>query len=70
MLRCKAVLPEGSYTRTLKGGVHGAYSEIRHSFPALGTYFVSVRVTSQREGEEKDLFTQVANLDRARIVVE
>ena len=35
-----------------------------------GTYFVSARCTSQRNGDPDELFTQIQNLDRVRIIVE
>lgn len=41
-----------------------------HVFETPGTYFVSVRVKSQRNGDKNDLFTQVKNIDRVRVVVE
>lgn len=41
-----------------------------HVFEKPGTYFVSVRVKSQRNGDKNDLFTQVKNIDRVRVVVE
>lgn len=61
---------EGRFTRTEKDSIHGAVSEITHHFDIPGTYFVSVRVTSQRDGKADEAFTQVSNLDRARIIVE
>ena len=61
---------EGSFTRTEEGGISGAVSEMKHSFEAPGTYFVSVRITSQRQGDAADPFTQVRNLDRVRVIVE
>lgn len=61
---------EGSFIPTRKDGVHGAVSELTHRFDQPGTYFVSARVTSQRNGDASDIFTQVKNLDRVRIIVE
>ena len=61
---------EGTFTRTEKEGIHGAESEVTHTFDAPGTYFVSARITSNRRGDASDLFTQMKNLDRVRIVVE
>ncbi|MBQ9643136.1 MAG: hypothetical protein IJV26_03745, partial [Lachnospiraceae bacterium] len=67
----KDIFPvEGSFTRTQKDGISGAVSEMVHSFEKPGTYFVSARVSSQRNGDEKDLFTQILNLDRVRVIVE
>ena len=39
------------------------------SFDAPGTYFVTVRVTAQREGDPATPFARVPNLARARVVV-
>jgi hypothetical protein len=39
------------------------------SFTEPGTYFVTVRVTAQREDDPTTPFARVANLARARIVV-
>ena len=61
---------EGSFTVSEKNGLHTAVSEITHHFDVPGTYFASVRITSQRENRADDPFTQVKNLDRVRIIVE
>ncbi len=61
---------KGSFARTLADGVHGAVSEITHHYDEPGTHFVSVRIASQRNGDETDIFTQVKNLDRVRVIVE
>ena len=53
-----------------EGGVKGAFAEVVHSFEKPGTYFVSARVSSQRQGRADDIFTQVLNLDRVRVIVE
>lgn len=45
-------------------------AKAEHRFEKTGTYFVVVRVRSQREGKKDDLFTQVRNIDRVRVVVE
>lgn len=45
-------------------------STIEHTFEKPGTYFVVVRVKSQRDGDKSEPFTQVKNLDRVRVVVE
>lgn len=57
---------EGSFESTEKGAV----SELRHSYDKPGTYFAAVRVTAQRKGDASDVFTQIKNLDRVRIIVE
>jgi hypothetical protein len=40
-----------------------------HSFTKPGTYFVTVRITADRDGNAKDPYHQVQNLARARVVV-
>ncbi|BCW62888.1 PKD domain-containing protein [Arthrobacter sp. StoSoilB22] len=40
-----------------------------HTFSSAGTYFPSIRVGSQREGDAADEFSTVQNLDRVRVVV-
>ena len=60
----------GVFTRTLENGIHGAVSTITHVYEKPGTYFASVRVTTNRYGDETAAFTQVKNLDRVRIIVE
>lgn len=51
------------------GGCHGKV-ECSHTYAKTGTYFAVVRVMSQRDGDKEDLYTQVRNIDRVRIVVE
>jgi len=40
-----------------------------HVFSKPGTYFVSLRVAAQREGDSKTPYTRIQNLDRVRVVV-
>jgi hypothetical protein len=40
-----------------------------HSFGATGTYFVTLRAASQREGDAETPYARVSNLDRVRIIV-
>jgi hypothetical protein len=40
-----------------------------HTFSKSGTYFPTLRVASQREGDSKTLFARVQNLGRVRVVV-
>lgn len=61
---------KGEFTRTADDGIHGAVSEITYAYQKPGIYFASVRITSQRDGDEEEIFTQVMNLDRVRIIVE
>lgn len=60
----------GTFTRTLENGIHGAVSSITHVYDQPGTYFASARVTTNRYGDENAAFTQVKNLDRVRVIVE
>lgn len=43
--------------------------KMTHSFTKPGTYFVTLRVASQREGDAKTVFARIQNLDRVRVVV-
>ncbi len=40
-----------------------------YTFTKPGTYFPTLRVASQREGDSKTPFTRIQNLDRVRVVV-
>ena len=40
-----------------------------YTFTKPGTYFPTLRVASQRQGDAKTLFTRIQNLDRVRVVV-
>ena len=68
--KIKGLFPvKGNLVKTEKDGVKGAYSELIYRFDEPGIFFISSRVSSQRNGK-KDIFTQVKNLDRVRIIVE
>ena len=68
--KLKGLFPvQGKVVRTESDGVKGAYAEIIYRFDEPGTYFVSTRVSSQRDGNKDEIFTQVRNLDRVRVVV-
>lgn len=66
-----------SYTETTDLASQGTYSDdgsevaFKHtvSFDTPGTYFVALRVISQRNGKDQ-LYTQIPNIDRLRVVVE
>lgn len=47
-----------------------AVSETFHTYEKPGTYFVTARAKAERNGDETAVFTQIKNLDRARIIVE
>jgi hypothetical protein len=63
---------EGEDNYPVKGEIkhlsNGATANAVHIYKKPGTYFVAVRVTSSLAGD--DPFLQIANLDRARIIVE
>jgi hypothetical protein len=42
----------------------------QHTFEKPGTYFPTVRVVSQRNGDKETPYTRILNLDRVRVVVE
>ncbi len=52
-----------------KDGIHTAHAETVGCYDKPGTYFATVRIATNREGDPSRAFTQVLNLDRARIVV-
>lgn len=49
---------------------HRATLMMTYQFAKAGTYFPTVRVASQREGDTKTPFTRIQNLDRVRVIVE
>lgn len=53
-----------------ENGIQCARARCEVSFPEPGTYFAACRVASNRNGDKDDVFTQVLNLDRVRIIVE
>ena len=58
------------YTRYVCDGIHGAsaVADVRYDKP--GTYFAVVRVQSNKNGNPDEIYCQILNLDRVRIVVE
>jgi len=40
-----------------------------YTFTKPGTYFPTLRVASQRQGDAKTAYTRIQNLDRVRVVV-
>lgn len=44
--------------------------KITYKFSKVGTYFPTVRIASQRNGDAKTTFTRIQNLDRVRVIVE
>ena len=59
-VKAKALKPNKSGTVTLSA---------THGFNKPGTYFVTIRVASQRNGDPKIPFARIQNLDRVRVVV-
>lgn len=51
------------------GGQRGVI-RAEYAFEEPGTYFVAIRVSAERNGNKEDIFTQVRNLERVRVVVE
>lgn len=43
--------------------------KVTYTFSTPGTYFTTLRVTSQREGDTKTPYARIQNLDRVRVVV-
>ena len=41
-----------------------------YTFTKPGTYFPTLRVAPQRQGDTTTLFTRIQNLDRVRVVVQ
>lgn len=60
----------GTFERTETDGLQGAVSAISHVYEEPGTYFASVRVKVNRNGDASDPFTQIKNLARVRVIVE
>jgi len=51
-------------------GLNAACATITTSYDKPGTYFATAFVKSQRDGDKDEIFTQVKNLARVRIIVE
>jgi len=64
---------EGEGTFLEKSSIDGSNNTLtlkaEHTYSKPGTYFVTLRVASQREGDTKTPFRLIRNLDRVRIVV-
>jgi hypothetical protein len=52
-----------------KSAENSYYAKSKHKFRKKGTYFTTVRVISQRNGDKKTPFTLIQNLDRVRVVI-
>ena len=60
----------GAVTCYEEDGVSAAKAEVEYTFDQPGTYYAAVRVKANRNGDAKEIFTQVKNIARAKIVVE
>jgi hypothetical protein len=64
---------EGAGTFPIKAEIQKTGKQVTiktiHSFSKSGTYFPTLRVASQREGDSKIAFTRIQNLERVRVVV-
>ena len=61
---------KGEVERFEANGVSAAKAAVSYTFDKPGTYYAAVRVKANRNGDVNDLFTQVKNLARAKVVVE
>lgn len=61
---------KGKVEQFVADGLNGASAAVTHTYDKPGTYFASVLVKSNRHGDAENIFTQVKNLARARIIVE
>lgn len=73
-----AFLPQGRSARTVgelktyvtEDGLNAGTATVTTSYDKPGTYFATAFAKSQRNGDKDEVFTQVKNLARARIIVE
>lgn len=66
----KVFSKECSFDEKEEDGIYTAEGTFSHAYREPGTYFVSVRVQSERRGRKEAIFTQVKNIARARVIVE
>ncbi len=59
----------GTFHRITEDGLEGATAVLEHVYDQPGTYFAVVRVKMNRHGDGEDIFTQVKNIARVRIIV-
>lgn len=57
-------------TYVTEDGLNAGTATVITSYDKPGTYFATAFVKSQRDGNKEEVFTQVKNLARARIIVE
>lgn len=58
------------FEKTDEDGCRGAKAEFTYSYKEPGVHFASVLVESNRYGDRNDIFTQVKNLARVRVIAE
>lgn len=58
------------FTYVTEEGLNAGTATVTTSYDRPGTYFATAFVKSQRSGDRDEIFTQVKNLARARIIVE
>lgn len=58
------------YQRYVRDDIHGATASTVWSYDQPGTYFATVRVSSNKAGDPENPYFQILNLDRVRIIVE
>lgn len=58
------------FTYVTEEGLNAGTASVTTSYDRPGTYFATAFVKSQRSGDRDEIFTQVKNLARARIIVE
>jgi hypothetical protein len=63
------VFPEKAKLVPLDKSASKVAISTKHIFLKPGTYFVTLRVSAQRNGDPTTPFTQIQNLDRVRVVV-
>lgn len=61
--------PEKGTWELFENGRKGIAKAV-HAYVKPGTYFAVVRVKSERNGDRSQLFTQIRNIDRVRVIVE
>ncbi|WP_316848892.1 hypothetical protein [Pedobacter agri] len=62
---------DGSYEKVkLSKNNKQRFVKVKHKFLARGTFFPTMRVVSQRDGDKNTAFTRIYNLDRVKVVVE
>jgi len=52
-----------------EGHLSGVVNTVEHIYSEPGTYFPSLRVTSQREGSPRSLYGRIQNIARVRVIV-